>query len=883
MAPRLQIQMTADASGWKSEMQSASGAVREAQNAVVQAKRAIVESMQEQIAAAKVVGASQDELAAITQRAAQMRREVEENTATAIVAAQERVDAARMRSIAIQRAQIQQAMQNNAADKLAFDNRNTSSMDALKADILARYGDGAKTAARSVEEVAEAEGHMIPQTAAASAGLRALEGNFTNNIRAGERFLTLFGPMRNLLMEAFPYIGAAVLGVALFEMGRKAYDAIQNVVMLKSALEALNNLELSVSKKLQADADAQESAVESILQNTQGRAAALRQKYAYQGGKGLDLSDFFYSDQFKGLQDNVKANYETLYKNVAPQDVPARLQKISAEVRTLTHTLADLKDGGAAAGQIVSIGGYGPTAAQDTVKYVTARLKAAQDVQKLLQSAATTRDAQLNAMQVEVPIAEKQDREKGFGLNGGSAKAAELQRKAQEEQRKRWDENHAEWELESERSAADEALYWAMRAGEAQRGSQNYISAIEKESEAIRQMRRETAQKEKENGNILDQMGRDFDKDSATEEERAIQRQAGEARQWISAQQAAAQAQQTMNRAQEDAAVQYAVTTGAMSKQAAVELQNQLAAQRYLEDRARLEEAVAVAQDRSRFTSDLSQKTAAVNAQAELAKLDGERAREVMAEQGELAGQDWREGMRKGLADFVDDADQYGRKAGSLVRNGLDSLNSNVSAAATGSKTDFAGMFRGLGQQASTMGLQSLESSAIKALGFGGKPDGTRANPLYVTMAGLGGGGAAGGLLSKLPGVKEKLGIGSADSGDDGGGGFFADVFDAIDGARAGGGPISPGGTYLVGEHEPELLSIPMAGSVTPLSQVSSGNGGGNPLTVHVDARGATDPAMVETAARRAVFEAAPHIMGATLYKQQDDRSRLPASVAARN
>lgn len=57
-----------------------------------------------------------------------------------------------------------------------------------------------------------------------------------------------------------------------------------------------------------------------------------------------------------------------------------------------------------------------------------------------------------------------------------------------------------------------------------------------------------------------------------------------------------------------------------------------------------------------------------------------------------------------------------------------------------------------------------------------------------------------------------------------------------VDGARASGGPVSAGKTYLVGERGPELFSPSNAGVITPnhaLASSSAGGSGAGPITVH--------------------------------------------------
>jgi hypothetical protein len=73
---------------------------------------------------------------------------------------------------------------------------------------------------------------------------------------------------------------------------------------------------------------------------------------------------------------------------------------------------------------------------------------------------------------------------------------------------------------------------------------------------------------------------------------------------------------------------------------------------------------------------------------------------------------------------------------------------------------------------------------------------------------------------------------------------FFGNLFG---GARAGGGPVSAGKGYLVGERGPELFIPGSSGQVQPM-------GGG--MTINVDARGSNDPAAVQAAVERGVLSA---------------------------
>lgn len=66
--------------------------------------------------------------------------------------------------------------------------------------------------------------HTVSSMSASSAAIRTLEGNFTHNIRAAERFLATTLKLGPVLQAAFPVVGAIALGGAMSEMATKVYD-----------------------------------------------------------------------------------------------------------------------------------------------------------------------------------------------------------------------------------------------------------------------------------------------------------------------------------------------------------------------------------------------------------------------------------------------------------------------------------------------------------------------------------------------------------------------------------------------------------------------------------------------------------------------------------
>lgn len=79
-----------------------------------------------------------------------------------------------------------------------------------------------------------------------------------------------------------------------------------------------------------------------------------------------------------------------------------------------------------------------------------------------------------------------------------------------------------------------------------------------------------------------------------------------------------------------------------------------------------------------------------------------------------------------------------------------------------------------------------------------------------------------------------------------------------VAGARALGGPVAGGRTYLVGERGPELFTPNGSGRILPNNQLAAAGGGA--MTFNVDARGASDPAAVQQAVRVAVAQSVGEI-----------------------
>ena len=82
-------------------------------------------------------------------------------------------------------------------------------------------------------------------------------------------------------------------------------------------------------------------------------------------------------------------------------------------------------------------------------------------------------------------------------------------------------------------------------------------------------------------------------------------------------------------------------------------------------------------------------------------------------------------------------------------------------------------------------------------------------------------------------------------------------------GARAYGGSVDSNKPYMVGERGPELFVPGGNGTIIPNNNMRGGGGGGSPISISVDARGASDPAAVRAQVQQGILEAAPAIIAA--------------------
>lgn len=99
--------------------------------------------------------------------------------------------------------------------------------------------------------------------------------------------------------------------------------------------------------------------------------------------------------------------------------------------------------------------------------------------------------------------------------------------------------------------------------------------------------------------------------------------------------------------------------------------------------------------------------------------------------------------------------------------------------------------------------------------------------------------------------------------------GSTASILGTVDGARASGGPVSGGKTYVVGEEGPELFSPSISGTITPNSDLASG--GAAPVVIEQHFHVSTG---VSQTVRAELFALMPTIKQQTVAAVEDARRR---------
>ncbi|AEU36181.1 phage tail tape measure C-terminal domain-containing protein [Granulicella mallensis] len=923
MATQVQVVFNADTGQFVSNVDKANQAVSKSSQAVANAKNQILSSFKMQIDAAKSVGASSDELARIQQRTARMMSEVTDTNANRIV---------------------------NSLDRISAKNKQ------VQAELATL---------NKVSPVSSSIGADVSDRAKASASIRALSG--TGSIRAAESFASSIPLLSKAFDVAFPIVGAVAFTAEIVRGVEALHQMYETAVKLPDALkdgfESLNapietnvdglrkandELEITIAKLEHKPVNTLALALDEArinadrLAESSDKAAANVKKLLAENSAGLgafaltgQISTGPVSDEVNKRMTDIRNMQRdnrdaTRSGTDTPEAATARIAKITAALKDLSawakQSRTDIQSfdtGGKNSANINILSGVQDfadntldeqsqqnrnTADQQQEKQLQDAQKRRQEAQEATRQAS---EAQRKAMEAQRQQWQGQDdsrKDSGndsavievntwdrrlAGLQQGSAQylyaqneltaklreartqAAEAQKqaaaKALKDQSDSWDLDHDSWTQAGHRTAQDEADYWSIRVLEAQQGSANYKAAYDKYTAAINASQREAEEAAKARSKASLEQG--SQSTGYAEAVLGIQRQ-----------------------------------TGQISNQDAATQQANIHAEQYRQQIAALNDELG------RQTGLDPNSAATVNAQAAVAKAQADRQVQIMQDAAQTAGASWQGALKNANALWVQDSEDSAKQVVALYQQAISGLNDNLSNLMVGDKTNWSGMFRGIGKSLANDSLKQIEAPVLGALGLS-KPDGTATNPINVRIVGQSVGGAASGPFGNLFSGKVPGGAGSSSGGifaslfhrsakvaspgasadstdgddvespdDDGAGsgvgtvvsGGFGKVLPELSmfgGGFALGGGVQAGVPIDVGEMGRERFVPSTPGTIIPHNALG---GGSNYYSINV-ANGVT-PEQFDMKFRDAMGQVAPQLTKTTSQAMKDHQRRQPSS-----
>lgn len=828
------IRFTADASQLKSESSAAAKSVASVAASAEEARKRIVASYQMQVAAAKEVGASQRELEAITRRSSSMLSQVTDDSANRYIKSLQRME--------------DQTRKFNAARQ--------------------------QLAAVVPVAAADAGGHgNVTDQQRASALLRAGGGTFS--IRAGEQFASQFSAFNAISGLVFPVVGATVFAA---EIGRGAAELIKMKKEadelpdhIRNAFDEFNSPLLMSVDSLRKTNDELEIAIARIEHKPENTLALALDEARLNADRLADSTNKA-TDNIKKLLAENKAGFGTFLLNgqvgtgVVSDEVNKRMQELRDLQRTNRDAIRSGSDTpGAAAGRETAIN----QRLEDLYKWAnTTRTQIQSFTQggknqgniNILEGVEDYSSNTLDEVKEQKRNAVETARLKQLEIQKNLSQAAlEERRKAEEAQQHAWDSQYTAFTSSADKTIAQERKFWFDRLNVVSEGTKNYEYAQRKADDLLRQMNEQSRKQAEERRKLNDQ----YQQTQLNQLQAALNPGAVAQSKGIENAQttgiALRDAQRSAAFSGDDAGINAELQAGRISKlNAAMQLQT-LHSKEYSAQLAELRENLAAVK------SDDPNAVAKQNEfNTSIAELGARRQQQSIRDSAavNLQGSSAGVGFRDALDDFVRASMDAAGQMRSIAQGILSGINQNLSSAIVGGRTDWAGTFRGVGQSVANVGLQRIEGSALGALGLG-KADGSSSNPFYVrSVDGIGGIGSIAGAITGSAG---------------GFGKFLSKAIGWLPG-RAIGGIVDAGTSYMVGEKGPEVLTLgASSGRIAPNSQIGGGSGIG---AIHIDARGATDPAATAMMVQQAIAAAAPHIMAASVSAVSERSSRRPLSSA---
>lgn len=786
-------------------------------------------------------------------------------------------------------------------------NSITVQLSVNKASFSASMAEAQRNLDKFANKSRQAGKASVSSTQAASAALRVMQGDMTNNIRAVERFIGNIPGVGNALKMAFPLVGGIALGGLLVSLGSKLADFIEKARSMpraiQSGFDALNLSQKTTTDELILSTDKIQSAIDKInhmpnngLKDAFDQQTVSADKFAdsivsanaklqellskNNVGELAALLGMWGTVSTKGIQSTAKKYGQQIddaaydYANTDPgtkahDDAKKRLTDLQNKQIADARSDLSMRESGT-----VPLGG---TRLGVLSSLSPALVALVNNLPRPDQTSAMEEDkgilhTTLNAQKHQA-AQDKNDAAQIAKQKADDAKAAsDAAKQAAQERLRAMTADLETMKLQDNLSVKQVYDYWTEMKSQFSVGSAAYNDVVAKQTQlavegaktaheaiakAITEAQRNSMDSATAGPALINQSAKFL-------HGQAVMAGRGTTEGYLDSN--ADAIDQARNEAREkEADLNERVGKSITQMAAAQELAN-IHTKEYVTIQTALQGILdaRIAEDKENPTAQSAR--AVTMAKAGVANAATQRDIQMSQDQQNInpAFGTAAIGAADALNDFVNASRDAAGMMRDIVSNTLGGLNEQIVAAMSGQRTHFkdfgAGVFRGV----AGMGLQKAEGSVLGALGFGGKM-GTKGNPMYVTMESGGVSAATSAVSSSMP----KTGVG----------GFFGGLLKSFLPHFANGGQIN--GPALVGENGPEIWSPPSAGgTIIPNSKLSSSSSSsGVSPTIHIDARGSNDPAQTEAAVHRAMGQYIPHIVSASVRANSDQRMRKPSSV----
>ena len=622
----------------------------------------------------------------------------------------------------------------------------------------------------------------VSSVQAASAALRDLQGDWTHNLRAVEKFVTLVPGVSGALKAAFPLVGGLAFGAMLGTMASKLVDFNEKV------RDAPRNIKdgfdsLAVSGQLANDQldltnvklENQIAKLEHKPQNAVAQALAEATVQADKFAESLDgaynkekslLSEnrigagmSVYSGQgattnLEGTTNSYNRDLANLQNQIANatsddnQPLVASLQKQFKDkenaARAAYQKSLDEFKGAESQGFFGSMFGLKNTDnEQGNIDIAQANLRGLDQIDRgqKLQSTNDADNKKHDSVQAAKDLAEEQRED--------ARKAAEAKKAAQEAQMQGFEAGLAALKSAHQVSVAEEYEYWENLTKTAGIGVKNLLSVTAKAGEAYQQVLKENDAALQESGKTaggfqpqihsfsgalvqpLEQaqiQPEDLTKDSDTERGLAQDAEATKAN--LSSLNESIAATTAQGDAIREAAIEQGTALGSLSRyDAAMQLQTLHTAE-YTKAHNDLAAAIAEAQKPQAGVSSNEQAARVHGLQQQSQNLDDARALQSPVDEVNVASNDLTTAIDTSLDRFVQKAKDGASAIGDSLTNAIDGINDTLATVATtryhtshernlALRDGLAGTARGEASKLTKYGLNKAEGGLLGAAGFG--------------------------------------------------------------------------------------------------------------------------------------------------------------------